>query len=267
MQAHVEGSPMLALQVGLAARAAVTALDLASAGFAGPRDVLEGPFGYFELYDAPLAPRRADVQAVFDELHTQHRITQVSHKPFPTGRAAHGALDGLRELQRRHGFVAAEVHAVELSAPPLILRLVGRPIRPEMDANYARLCLGYLAATLLLTGDVGLQDFDQDALSDPQRHALAQRVSVVLNSSLHVNALAPQALCVTLKSGAVHRIDLPAVLGHPQRPLSAAAQREKFDTCCAFAGMSSSATNALHSACQTVEGLHDVHELVSLMCP
>ena len=53
MQAHTEGSPMLALQVGMAARAAVTSLDLARAGFSGPHDVIEGPFGYFDLFDAP----------------------------------------------------------------------------------------------------------------------------------------------------------------------------------------------------------------------
>jgi aconitate decarboxylase len=265
MQAHVEGSPMLALQVGLAARAAVTALDLASAGFAGPRDVLEGPFGYFELYDAPLAPRCATVQAVFDELHTQHRITQVSHKPFPTGRAAQGALDGLRELQRVHSFAATDVQRVELSAPPLILRLVDRPIRPQMDANYARLCLGYLAATLLLTGDVSLQAFDRAALDDPHRHALATLVFAVPNGSSDANALAPQALCVTLTNGTQHRVDLPAVLGHPQRPLSAAAQRDKFNACCAFAGLSHQGTDTLHVACQALDELHDVRELISLM--
>ena len=95
MQAHTEGSPMLALQVGLASRAAVTAVDLARAGFAGPRDVIEGPFGYFDLFDAPLAPRRDAVEAVFGELGKTWRITEISHKPYPTGRAAQGALDGL----------------------------------------------------------------------------------------------------------------------------------------------------------------------------
>ena len=42
MQAHIEGSPAVGLQVGLNARAAVTAFELARAGFPGPRDILEG---------------------------------------------------------------------------------------------------------------------------------------------------------------------------------------------------------------------------------
>ena len=41
MQAHWEGSDALPLQVGIAARAALTAADLVEAGISGPED-LEG---------------------------------------------------------------------------------------------------------------------------------------------------------------------------------------------------------------------------------
>jgi 2-methylcitrate dehydratase PrpD len=269
MQAHVEGSPMLALQVGLASRAALTALDLASAGFSGPQGALDGPFGYFELFDAPLgapgAPRRAEVQALFDELGRIWRITEVSHKPFPTGRAAQGALDGLATLQARHGFVAAQVQRVELAAPPLILRLVGRPIRDDMDVNYARLCLPYLAATALLHGQVTLDAFAPDTLGDPERHALAARVFTVPNGCSDPNALAPQTLRITLTDGCLLAIELPAVLGHPDRPLPVAAQRAKFDACCRHAGLSAMATERLHTACRELARSNDVTDWVGLM--
>ena len=267
MQAHTEGSPMLALQVGLAARAAVMALDLARAGFAGPHDVIEGPFGYFELFDAPLAPRRDAVEAVFAELGRTWRITEVSHKPFPTGRAAHGALDGLATLMVGHGFGAAEVERIELAAPPLVLRLVGRPIKPDMDVNYARLCLPYLAATMLLKGSVTLDDFTPEALRDPARHALAPRVAWVPNAVTDPNALAPQRLTVELSGGVHHAIDLPAVLGHPQRPLSIAAQRAKFDACCRFAGLSAACTETLHAACRALPQMADLREFALLIQP
>ena len=79
MQAHIEGSPAVGLQVGLNARAAVTAFELARAGFPGPRDILEGPFGYFALYDAGQArwdEVAGDVGRVF-------QIARMSHKPYP----------------------------------------------------------------------------------------------------------------------------------------------------------------------------------------
>ncbi len=265
MQAHIEGSPMLALQVGLAARAAVTALDLAQAGFSGPRNVIEGPFGYFDLFDAPLAPRRAQLQSLFDALGTVWRITEVSHKPFPTGRAAHGGLDGLAALQAAHGFTPAQVQRVEVAAPPLILRLVGRPALPGMDVNYARLCMPYLAASALLHGPVGLDAFSRAALDDPERLALAQRVVALPNDCSDANALAPQRVHVLLHDGRSFAIELPAVLGHPDRPLPAAAQRAKFEACCAHAGLSHAATARLHAACGALPECADAAEWASLI--
>lgn len=51
MQAHVEGSETLPFQIANAARAAVVASDLAGQGFYAPKDVLEGPFGYYQLFE------------------------------------------------------------------------------------------------------------------------------------------------------------------------------------------------------------------------
>src|SRR5262249_39648369 len=50
MQAHVEASPQLALQMGFAARNALTAVELARRGMPGPRAPISGPFGYFALF-------------------------------------------------------------------------------------------------------------------------------------------------------------------------------------------------------------------------
>jgi aconitate decarboxylase len=272
MQAHVEGSPMLPLQVGLASRAALVAADLAGVGFNGPRDVIEGPFGYFDLFDAPLAPRLAQVQTEFAQLGRVWRVTQMSHKPFPTGRAAQGALDGITALQSQHGFVAADVARVELAAPPLILRLVGRPLKDGMDVNYARLCLPYLAATALLKSAaqrpvvaINLDDFSESDLSNVNAKALAQRIFAVPNRHTDPNALAPQSLRISLHNGQSFSQALPAVLGHPGRPLSATAQRAKFEHCCEHAGLSKDATAQLHSACQQLAQTPDVARWVDLM--
>ncbi|MBS0479387.1 MAG: MmgE/PrpD family protein, partial [Proteobacteria bacterium] len=60
MQAHVEGSIALPLQIANAARSAIMAVDLAKAGLTGPHDALEGPFGYFRLFDRGALATYAD---------------------------------------------------------------------------------------------------------------------------------------------------------------------------------------------------------------
>ena len=104
MQAHAEGSPLLAMQIGFNARNAVVACDLAAAGITGPQNVLEGPFGYYPLFEGAY-----DLGPVLDGLGKVWRITEVAHKPFPCGRATHGVIDGVLQLKGRHGFEAAEV--------------------------------------------------------------------------------------------------------------------------------------------------------------
>src|SRR5260370_11388205 len=49
MQAHEEASPQLAMQMGFAARSAITAAELAERGMPGPRAPLSGHFRHFAL--------------------------------------------------------------------------------------------------------------------------------------------------------------------------------------------------------------------------
>lgn len=227
MQAHVEGSPMLALQISVNSNNAINAVDMARAGFEGPKDILEGPFGYFNLFEDS-----HDLTYFNQNIGKHFQIEQVSHKPFPTGRAGHGTVDGLQELQTKHGFRAEQIKQILVSATPLINRLVGRPIKPDMDVSYAKLCNGYIAATALLTGTVTVQDFDADKLIDAKRLALGAKVITKLNQVSDPNALAPVSVSVELNSGQQFTISLPAILGNPQRPLSRKAQEDKFRAAC-----------------------------------
>jgi 2-methylcitrate dehydratase PrpD len=95
MQAHTEGSPLLAMQMGFSARNAVVACDLAARGLTGPRNVLEGPYGYFNLFEPCGSP------VVLDNLGRRWFIAELAHKPFPCGRASHGIIEACLHLRSR----------------------------------------------------------------------------------------------------------------------------------------------------------------------
>jgi len=116
MQAHTEGSALLPVQAGFTARNAVVACTLAAHGVPGPRQVLDGPYGYFALFEG-----EHDAAEVVRDLGRRFAIAEVSHKPFPSGRATHGIVDATLELVREHGFAASEVRAVHARVPPLTL--------------------------------------------------------------------------------------------------------------------------------------------------
>jgi 2-methylcitrate dehydratase PrpD len=216
MQAHVEGSITLPFQIANAARAAVTASDLAKAGFTAPLDPLEGPFGYFRLID------RGDLSRYTSELGQGWRIEEISTKPFPSGRASHAALGALQ------GLAGQVVERIELACPPLIHRLVGRPCKADMTPAYARLCLPFLAALMLTDGRIDPRRFTPEDFADPALAALAGKVALVADGNDDPNALFPQELRVTV-GGVTQIIAVPHTLGSPDAPLSPDQARAKLD--------------------------------------
>jgi 2-methylcitrate dehydratase PrpD len=230
MQAHSEGSIALPLQIGIAARAAVTAVDMVRHGLSGPHDVLDGPYGFFKLIEAD-----GDIAAHLEGLGTHWLISDISTKPFPTGRAAHGSLSTVQRLQRQHGFSAADIDRIEVQLPPLPYRLVARPFKADMTAAYARLCLQFAAALMLVDGEINPARCVPATFADPKIATLAARIYPVLDHNPDMNALVPQRLIITLKNGRCFDETLPYVLGAPALPMSASDYDAKLQRCLTLA--------------------------------
>jgi 2-methylcitrate dehydratase PrpD len=262
MQAHSEGTPQLAMQMGFAARSAVTAVELARRGMPGPRAPISGNFGYFALFDGKADP------APFDQLGERWRITELSHKPFPSGRATHGGIDGLQRLMKEDGVNGDRVVACRFCVPPLTARLVGRPAVEDMAPGYARLCLQYVGAVCLRRGDVGLGDFTAAALADPDTLRLAHRLTVIEDGNPDPNALSPQRVEIDLAEGRTVAAAVTSVLGSPARPLSPEAARAKFTDCQqSVPNLPPDQGAALWDAVFALETLDDVRPLAGLSAP
>lgn len=258
MQAHVEGSPMLPLQIGVNTRAALLAIDLAVRGVQGPRHFLEGDFGYFTLFDSEWDP------AVFELLGTRSEMEHLSHKPFPSGRATHGGVDGALTLREKLGFATADIEEIRVYAPPLVVQLVDRPARADMLPAYGRLCLPYVVATALLSGDVTVSDFDSAGLTSTERLALASRIRVLRDANPSLNALAPQRVEVQLRGGHIEDLALPAVLGAPGRPLTRQRHIAKFQRA-AIAGLKPLSQQSITQVIQLVDDLPAMTDMTQLV--
>jgi 2-methylcitrate dehydratase PrpD len=261
MQAHLEGKPALPVQVGNAARSAIVAVDLAVAGLKGPQRSIDGPFGYLSLFETDY-----DLGPVLRDLGAVRRITEVSWKPFPTGRAAHGGLVAVNTLMKEPGVSASSLDALVFRAPPLIQRLVGRPALADMDVAYARLCLPWLAAVALSHGEVRLGDFTPARLADPALLALAQRITVVSDGGDDPAAFTPVLATFTAISGAVFEAEITSMLGAPSNPLSREQHMEKARRCLARAGLET-AHAALAEAIETLDLSPDAGAALRLPAP
>ena len=261
MQPHVEASPVLPMQVGFNARASLASCAIAEAGIDGPRFSLDGAFGYLPLMEGGF-----EIDRIWDGLGRRWLVAELSHKPYPAGRATHGGIEGVQSLQRQHRFAAAEVAEVVVRGPPVLLRLTGRPDVPDPTPAYARLCMGFVVAKTLQHGTVDLDHYRAAALRDPETHRLAALVRTEEDGSTDPNALAPQTVRVRLHDGRAFDWACDAMLANPARPLTRAQHLTKFRRCCEFAAdpLGEPAREALIDRVDNLESLADAADLARL---
>jgi aconitate decarboxylase len=264
MQPHTEGSMLLGLQIGFNARNALIAADLARRGIPSIENILQGPFGYFGMIEA-----KGDLDRVLGDVGKVWRITEVAHKPFPSGRATHGMLDGFMQLQTEHGFAASDVESAEARVPPLTHHLVGRPVNDAMAANYARLCGSYVSACALLHGEVGSDDFADEQRCDPERLALARRIKVLVDNNPDPNALTPVTVSVRLRDGRALSRSLDLVYGNPAKPMSREAHLAKFrrNVGSALKPLPRKNADAVIEMVEQIEDVEDVRHISELLVP
>src|SRR4051812_26407110 len=94
MQAHTEVSPILPVQVGFNARAALQSCELATLGVPPTRAVFEGPYGYLALFEGAF-----ELHPVLDSLGLDWCIT---HSAICRFLRAHGGIEGVMALRTEH---------------------------------------------------------------------------------------------------------------------------------------------------------------------
>ena len=110
-----DASLMKRLQPGLAAQAAVVAVQLAQRGIRGPHGVFEGSDGFFRVY----LHGRASGDEVRADLGTRFELMNLSYKPYPCCRDTHAAVDAVLELRAEARRAADDIESIRvgLTAP------------------------------------------------------------------------------------------------------------------------------------------------------
>jgi len=230
MQAHEEGSMMLAMQMGFAARNAVIAHGMARVGVSGPVEVLDGRFGFYKNFE-----HENSLPEELTKIAQPWKVTRLSHKPFPSGRVTHGVIHAMRELRIEKNLspdqVEGALKTVRVELPPLGFRLTGRSMITHPPQNYARLCIPFVAAAELLIGNVDPTTFKPSILNDPDIEKLARRIETVEVDHPDPNAFFPQKLLIEFSDGSKLEKDMPFAWGHPDMPLDHEARAAKFALC------------------------------------
>lgn len=175
-QPMLEQSQAKRLQSAFAARAAVTAAQLAAHGLTAPAQALEGEYGLFNKYT------QNSSDALLQGLGRDWPGQNIAIKRYPNCGCSHAALDLALGLIERHGLAPGDVQRIDVSLPAFSNRLVGAPFAPgENPQVAAQFSVRYALAIALRDREFGLRHIEPAAALAPGVAALADKVHVTVD--------------------------------------------------------------------------------------
>ncbi|MGI4946503.1 MAG: MmgE/PrpD family protein [Janthinobacterium lividum] len=170
------GAMVKRMHAGRSAQSGLYGALLAQRGFTGIADVFENEYGGF-CTTFSRSTDRFDRSLLTKGLGHEFETMRIALKFYSCVGSNHTTLDAIRTMQARHPFGAKDVSDILVTGSRVTMDHVGWPYVPQ-GMTSAQLNLPYCVATLLLDGDVFVDQFTEDKVADPERMRIAARVHV-----------------------------------------------------------------------------------------
>jgi 2-methylcitrate dehydratase PrpD len=171
------GAMVKRMHAGRSAQSGLYGALLAANGFTGIVDVFESPYGGF-CTTFSRSTDRFDLNELSSGLGRDWETLRISLKFYSCVGSNHTTLDAIRRMQVRKPFGPADVQEIVVHGSHVTVEHVGWRYEPQ-GLTSAQLNLPFCVATLLLEGDVFVDQFTDDVVEDERRIALSRKVSVV----------------------------------------------------------------------------------------
>src|ERR1019366_4033449 len=223
-QCILDGALTKRLQAGQAASAGVFSAVLARKDFTGAHNIFAGRYGFLELYQ----PNGADPALLLRDLGQAFRGDGLSFKPYPCGRPLHAGIDTALAVRAQMG----ETDAGQIAEVTMTMDAAGHADQFESGPTKrrptqvveAQFALPFLVATALVHGKVGIGEVA--GLGDAATLALSDRIKGEIVAGSRPRGWL--TLTVRLANGQTVSVEASDPIGSPEKPLSAALLRAKF---------------------------------------
>lgn len=259
------GAMVKRMHAGRSSQSGLYGALLARAGFTGIVDIFEAPYGGF-CTTFSRSSDRFKLDELSAGLGERYETMRISLKFYSCVGSNHTTLDAIRDIQKRRPFTLAELEKIVVHGSQVTVDHVGWPYRPA-GLTSAQLNLAFCVATLLLEGDVFVEQFKQNAVDDADRIALSRKVEVVQDPE--ITALGSEfrhkvRVDVHLNDGSVHSETREAPRGSELSFATTADVLEKFHKLSRCA-LSDAQQQSLIDAMLRLEELDDAAELGRLL--
>lgn len=266
-QSNIDGSLAVRVIQGFVSKGGIICAQLAQRGITGPKNFLEGIYGYFHLY----AKDKYNKEAILAELGDRFEMTKTLFKSYPSCGGTIASTDAILSLVKEKGLTPEDVAHIDIKVTPYIYKLVGHSFEvgdnPRVNAQFN---IQYCVANAILRKGSKLHHFEDSFVTEPKIMDLTKKIHVTSDPELDSGR--PDLLCkvdmkVTNTKGSVHHktVDIPS--GFPGNPLTREEHRERFQDYDNYGGkpLPKKNLNKLVSIIDRLEGVKDVRSLIPLL--
>jgi len=158
---------------------------------------------------------------------------ELSFKPWPACRGTHAFIELAQILPAQHGFSWRDVEEVTVHIDPVHRMLIEPLDRKQAPRNQidAKFSIPFTTALALVRGHVGLDDFSDASLSDPDLLAISRRVKPGPPPTNNRVVGSGGAMTIRLVDGRTVYAEVVEAVGAPGRPMTGDAMMSKFVDC------------------------------------
>ena len=234
-----EGTWTKRMHPGWAAQAGLRAVELARAGFLGPRTVWEGTHGFLHGFANTTDGAWEKLTDGFGERWIAETI---AFKPYACGTMIHPFIDCARRLAPSlpvGGRSFDDIESISCDTAEGYVHRLWEPLdgkRRPPNAYAAKFSIPWCVGYAMVHGAVGLEAFEERHVHDPRILAIASKVSYRVNPDDPYPNEYTGHVRVTLKGGRSVEQRQPHLRGGHREPLTRAEIEDKFRANCAYGG-------------------------------
>ncbi|MEX2449832.1 MAG: MmgE/PrpD family protein [Rhodospirillales bacterium] len=215
------GGMVKRLHLGRAAESGVFAATLARDGFTGPSTILEGTFGFLNVYS-----RNANQDELLKELGKRWDAQFIVFKRFSCHITSHTPVQGILDMKKEHGFTGDDVKSIVIEGNE---KIVSHHDIPEpTDVMLGQYSTAFCAALALYKDPMDPRNFSDESINDPKIREVCRNTTLKELKGKKYEYAYGSTLHVTLKDGRTLSHESPTFKGLPIAPLTIDDLREKY---------------------------------------
>lgn len=245
------------MHAGNAARNGVTAAVLAQRGFTANENIIDGEFGFCSLFSGGKIVGLSDKNLNLGDVWNIITIG-FAFKPYPSCRDTHACVDAVLQLRKTYKITSDQVSTIICKVDHKLSQSLRFP-RPR-NGYEGKFSMQYCVANALLKGQLVLDDFKDEVITDPAVQDLLSRISLVFSKEDVAGSDLGHEVLIKLKNGKEYSYKVREPKGDRKNPMTDEELLAKFRGCAKL----SMETNDIERIIELILDLEELEDITRL---